>query len=299
MNDGAGASTRTLTLPDGRSLAYCSVGPPAGRPVMHCHGGLSCRLEIAFADALCRRLGITWIAADRPGIGGSDPCSSRIITNWPEDISALADHLGIERFAVTGWSAGGPYALACAAGLPDRVTGLASVAGMAPLRGGKDIRALGMATDRFVFSHAATHPVLCAGVMQLMRSAPLAMTRASVRRMLSRGPDLLSPDTVSAIAESFVESLSAGTGGTVQDYRLLAGNWGFSLADVQAPATIWHGKADSLLPAEHASRLGTALPNARLRILDDAGHFVLQRYCHAIFDELQGATTPDEGSAAQ
>src|SRR4029078_2982658 len=48
------------------------------------------------------------------------------------DVSGIADSLGIERFAVSGGSWGGPHSLAVAARLPDRVTRAASVAGVAP-----------------------------------------------------------------------------------------------------------------------------------------------------------------------
>jgi pimeloyl-ACP methyl ester carboxylesterase len=42
-------------------------------------------------------------------------------------VAALADELGVERFATWGISGGGPPALACAALLPDRVLAAASI----------------------------------------------------------------------------------------------------------------------------------------------------------------------------
>jgi pimeloyl-ACP methyl ester carboxylesterase len=39
-----------------------------------------------------------------------------------DDVVAVADQLGVRRFAVLGMSIGGPYALACAVRHPDRVT---------------------------------------------------------------------------------------------------------------------------------------------------------------------------------
>ena len=61
------------------------------------------------------------IAVDRPGIGGSDPKPGRVVANWAADVEDLADDLGLDRFAVSGWSAGGAYALACADALQPRV----------------------------------------------------------------------------------------------------------------------------------------------------------------------------------
>ena len=271
--------THTLALPDGRALAWCRVGDPEGTPVLHCHGGLSCRLEIAFADALCRQLGISWIVADRPGIGGSDACAGRSITDWPADVAALADHLAIDRFAVTGWSAGGPYALACGVMLADRVSTVATIAGMAPLRGSEDIEALGLATDRWLFSLAHRMPGLCGAMLSLVRLTPAALLRGSVRRMLGQGVDfaVLPRETADDVTAALAESLRPGGAGTVFDYRRLGGQWGFALEDVAVPVMIWHGTADDLLPYEHATRLFTEIPTAILEPRKDMGHFLLQR----------------------
>lgn len=46
------------------------------------------------------------------------------MADWPTDVAALADALGIDRFVVAGHSAGGPYAVACAALLLERVSGV-------------------------------------------------------------------------------------------------------------------------------------------------------------------------------
>ena len=53
------------------------------------------------------------------------------LLGWADDVQALADRLGLDRFAVVGWSAGGGYALACAARMPERISavGLASCEG--------------------------------------------------------------------------------------------------------------------------------------------------------------------------
>src|ERR1019366_4738676 len=55
-------------------------------------------------------------------------------TSAAADVSSIADALGIDRFAVMGYSGGGPHALACAALLPERVLGVVCVAGLAPFR---------------------------------------------------------------------------------------------------------------------------------------------------------------------
>ena len=106
-----------VNLPDGRDLAYEEYGDPAGFPVLSFHGGLSSHLDAAPAGAAAREAGIRLVAPDRPGMGLSTFQPGRTLLDWPEDVTALAHALGIERFAVMGWSAGGPYAAVCAAKL--------------------------------------------------------------------------------------------------------------------------------------------------------------------------------------
>ena len=82
------------------------------------------------ADAAER--GIRLISYDRPGYGGSTPQPGRSIADGADDVRAIAEHLGIERLAMWGFSGGGPYTLACAALLPDLVAAAAVVGSIAP-----------------------------------------------------------------------------------------------------------------------------------------------------------------------
>ena len=66
---------------------------------------------------------------DRPGIGGSDPKPGRTVAGWPADVEELAEHLGLDRFVVSGWSAGGPHALACAHALGQQVDAVGLLGG--------------------------------------------------------------------------------------------------------------------------------------------------------------------------
>jgi pimeloyl-ACP methyl ester carboxylesterase len=67
------------------------------------------------------------IMPERPGIGRSDTKERRTLSDWPTDVVALADALGVGRFAVLGVSAGGPYAASCAALIPQRLTAVGIV----------------------------------------------------------------------------------------------------------------------------------------------------------------------------
>src|SRR3954453_23613482 len=123
-----------VALPNGRRIGFAQYGDLCGKPVVSFHGGLSCRVDTQFADALFRRAGGSLISPDRPGIGLSDPLPGGRLLDYPDDMVYLADALGIERLATLGWSAGGAYALACAHKIPGRLTRVGLIASVAPLR---------------------------------------------------------------------------------------------------------------------------------------------------------------------
>ena len=96
--------SRTVTLRDGRTLAYAEYGSPSGRPLIHCHGTPSSRVAgaLIFDAAMATALDIRIIVPDRPGMGRSDFQRGRRIVDWPSDVQELTAALGLETFAVLG-----------------------------------------------------------------------------------------------------------------------------------------------------------------------------------------------------
>ena len=111
-----------VILVDGRTLVYTGLGEPVGPVVMYFHGAPASGLDLVWYDDQFVRAGIRVVSADRPGYGRSSPQPGRM-REWPVDVAALAGHLGVGQFVVIGLSAGGLYAVACAALLPGRVAG--------------------------------------------------------------------------------------------------------------------------------------------------------------------------------
>ena len=115
-----------------RRLAVRLWGPSSGSPVFLLHGTPGSRLSVHLRHEDLARLNVRVISYDRPGYGRSDPYHDRPVAQAADDVRAIADAFGHDTFAVLGRSGGGPHALACAALLPDRVTRVASLVGLAP-----------------------------------------------------------------------------------------------------------------------------------------------------------------------
>src|SRR5579884_1106386 len=123
----------TLRLRDGRALGYAEAGASAGTPVIHCHGEPSSRLEVLLFAEVAASLGVRLIGLDRPGFGRSDLKPGWQMLDWPDDVAEVADQLGIDRFAVTGFSGGGPFVLACAYKIPHRLTACGLISTFPPV----------------------------------------------------------------------------------------------------------------------------------------------------------------------
>jgi pimeloyl-ACP methyl ester carboxylesterase len=121
-------------LPDGRMIGYAEYGTEQGKPLFYFHGWPSSRIEFGGykGDEIAWRLNVHVIAVARPGFGLSSYQPYHRLLDWPKEIAFLADHLGLQRFAILGYSANRPYTLACAYALADRLTAVGVVSGLAP-----------------------------------------------------------------------------------------------------------------------------------------------------------------------
>jgi pimeloyl-ACP methyl ester carboxylesterase len=262
-----------------RRLGFAEYGDPAGRAVMSFHGGLSSRLDAAPLDEAARALGLRIISPDRPGIGLSDFQPGRTLLDWPNDVRALADALGIERFGAVGWSAGGPYVAACGFADPERITAGAMVASAVPFELAGNRHGLNLA-DRALLVLSERAPFLASTALRLTISRPSA---GALERSVARS---LLPVDVEAIrrvgppeqAVAFMkESLRSGTLGVIRDYCVFGDPWGFDLEDVKIPVHVWQGADDTMCPPEDPVLLARHLADAELSIVPGEGHISLMR----------------------
>jgi pimeloyl-ACP methyl ester carboxylesterase len=269
-------TNRRIGLRDGRWLGFAEYGDARGMPLFVFHGTPGSRLMVRAAHEAGKAHGVRLIAPDRPGFGLSSRQAGRRIGDWPQDVAELADALEIPRFGVVGVSGGGPYALACAWRIPERLRVVGSVSGLAPMAGA------GPQPDR------QDHALLTVARRAPWLGRPLAAFGAfawrcspgPVFRQLQRfGPPadrvvLARPDVARALITGVREAFRDGSQGTADELRLFSRPWDFPLEEVAIPVHVWHGARDTLVPCAAAHRLARLLPDCRLEIVPDGGHYL-------------------------
>jgi pimeloyl-ACP methyl ester carboxylesterase len=263
-------------LADGRALSFTGYGADSGQPAIYCHGWPSSRLEAAFLHDAALSAGLRLIAIDRPGFGDSSHQPRRRLIDWPADVAAFADALGLATWRMIGVSGGAPYALSCARALPDRVLGVAIIGGLGPLTGPA---VEGMSAARVaLLRNGLQQPWLLAGELSALRLwlqwHPTSFIRRFARGYPPRDQSLvLQPQYQVQWRAMVLEAFRHGARGPVHDAALLSGEWGFALEDIRCRVELWHGTRDTIVPVGFGHLLAAAMPNCRARFLADDGHF--------------------------
>lgn len=283
----------TIRLRDGRTLGFAQFGDPTGNAIFFFHGGGDSRLQRHADDSVAESLGIRLITTDRPGVGLSTYQRRRRLADWPSDIGQLADALSIPRFAVLGYSMGGPHALACAWGLPERVIVAGVVSGIAPFD-----RPGGMADmSPFVtrmFTYARRSPQFVRPSIFLMarrvRRDPQAFIDELFARATPYDRDVGSrPERRANHAQTLIEAARQGSRGLSWELSMMARPWGIPLADITVPVHLWYGADDTVTPLQMARYLVAAIPTAELELWPDAAHQAIFVYWREILAALAGS----------
>jgi len=286
-----------LRLSDGRLLTFVETGPSDGVPVIYCHGAIGSPLRDSVdLGPITERLKVRHIAVNRPGFGGADLACGRTVTAFADDLAALADALQLDTFFLVGVSAGGPYTLAAAHGLRQRVIRAAVCSSLSPLCAphrtpGMPLRIrLGLTALAAVPQTArrvgdALLPILHRhpGLLHRVIAAHAAPTERA---------RLAEADERHAAGASFLSATAYGVGGMIEDYLTYSRGWGFRPEDVQPEIQVWHGGLDPLVPVEHALQLAASLPACRVFVDPDEGHHFFRRRLEEIMTVL---LKPDQG----
>ncbi len=281
MVDGASERSGEVVTPNGRMLSYLQVGQPDGPLVIHNHGGPSSRLEARLFAHSAARHRLSFVCVDRPGIGRSSPQRERTYEGWADDLMTVADALGHHEFGVTGWSEGGPWALAAAAYLdPDRLRHVTSIAG----------GSYGAFGDNWAADHLSKADAL-GGALALRFPAGFRVMYATLGLVAKRfnatyvkqarkavndydQQILLQPDVAAAFGEASAECFDHGSTGLVRDSELLYRRWAFDVSSITRRVHVWQGSNDRLVTAYINETVADRMPGAVWHQVDGAGHFV-------------------------
>ena len=260
-------TTYELVIGD-RVVNYCLYGPLDGTPVISHNGSPSTRWKRPNIVSAIERSGVRMLVHDRPGYGGSTRQVGRRVADAAADVRRLADAIGWERFAVHGHSGGGPYALACAALLPGRVTRCAVGAGLAPSHA-EGVDFFGRLDPR----RGQTFRLALEGEAKL-RPVMAEAAAAIMAQIAAGGPEMLpepgqpappeqsraidDPAAMARLGATFADSLD----GWIDDQFAAIGPWGFDVAQIAVPVGIWHGSHDTRMPPAHSDWLTASIPTA-------------------------------------
>jgi len=268
----------SVLLPDDRRLGYAEFGVPNGRPVLWFHGTPGARRQIPpEARAAALECQVRLIGIDRPGVGDSTAHLYHSFRGWARDISTFADHLGIDRFGLIGLSGGGPYVLACAHAMPDRVVAGAVLGGVAPACGdeaapGGLVRLAAQFAPLYRWFHEPLGIALTAMVWSLQ---PFASPVFSLFMRFSPKGDrevFARPEMKAMFLDDLISGSRWGLRAPVYDLVLFSQPWGFQLRDIRVPIHFWHGDADHLVPLAHGKHQAALVPKADLHVRHGESH---------------------------
>lgn len=266
-----------LPRPGGHAIGWAVFGDPAGAPFYFFHGFPGSRLQAGVVARQATDAGICLVGFDRPGYGVTPWRAAPRVQDTVDDVAALADHLGHDRFAAIGVSCGGPHALAAACRLGPRVRGVGLLAGMAPM----DLPALRkgqMPALRALFGLGRVHPWLAAPMFALDR---LVLSRPEARALDLLAPMLGPADRAAlqadppaglAFARGLQEAYRPGMAGAFGDLRRILAWRGLGLTVLDTPVHVFQGTEDRHVPEAMGRHLARRLPAATLHLMPGEGH---------------------------
>lgn len=267
---------------DGRRVHVYDAGGPHGSLAVIWHHGTPNLGELPVpllpVAAAC---GLRFVSYDRPGYASSTRQPGRDVAAAAADVAAVADALGIARFALMGHSGGAPHALACAALLPGRALAVVAMSGTAPFGADGLDWFSGMANPATVRAASQGRAVL---------EAHFASDHD--------GPDPFTPEDGAALAGRWSwladmagRALAGGTAGMVDDELAYVTPWGFDPSQVAVPVLVVHGGQDSMVPVSHGRWLASRLPSAELWERPEDGHITVLDAGAAALDWLLAHAT--------
>ncbi|HEY6470281.1 MAG TPA: alpha/beta hydrolase [Candidatus Dormibacteraeota bacterium] len=258
-------SDKVITTSEGRSVGFRRYGADTEPSLLYLHGCPGSRAEVRLYEPdLLEDLGICVVAVDRAGYGLTESASDWDVLARVRDAVAVAGAVGMSTFTVQGTSAGGAYALAVAASVPDRVRSVI-------LAGGQGRLDTDWAFDDMPAEFAESWREELRdpeGSRQRFETEMLAFRNAPdiVGAWLDMTSHMTDDERAfvascgDALIEDTLEATRQGAMGYWLDGQTRGRPWPFAVDTIQAPIHVFHGDRDGWnpLPALRRSLVGAA-----------------------------------------
>jgi pimeloyl-ACP methyl ester carboxylesterase len=268
-----------VAVGDDRQIGFAEFGAPQGRAIFWLHGTPGARRQIPIeARVFAEEADVRLIGIDRPGIGSSTPHQYENVLEFADDLRAIADTLGIDKLAVIGLSGGGPYTLACAAAMPDRVVAAGVVGGVAPTIGADGIGGglMGNVGTRVApLLAVAKVPIGIVATTLIRIIRPFGGPATDLYGLVSPPADralLARPEIKAMFLDDLLNGSRRQMAAPFYDVIAFARDWGFRLDEVKVHVRWWHGDADHIVPYAHGEHVVSRLPDAELFPMPGESH---------------------------
>jgi len=285
---------RNETLAIGaRSLDVLSGGAADGPALILHHGTPSDATLFSGWDEAARVHGLRLFSISRPGYATSSRRRGRTVADVADDVALVLDRFAVPWFVTAGWSGGGPHALASASFLGPRCRAAATLAGVGPYAI-PDLDFLdGMGPENHAEFGAALRGEDALRAWLGENAADFAQVTgpeivSAFGGLISQvDKDALAGSVADAFAATMRRALAGGFDGWIDDDLAFIEPWGFPLASIGVPVTVWQGDLDLMVPAAHGAWLASAVPGAVARAAPGHGHIsLITTFRDAIVDDL-------------
>ena len=278
------AEIQELILPSGQRTSWREYGAATGEPLIFCNGWPGSSEQGMCLHALGERLGFRIIAPDRPGFGRSTSQPGRGLSDWPPVVAAIADHLGLEKFALMGISGGGPYVLATAWALDSRVRAVCLCCTAVPTHLPEARRGLHAGYRALLqlneVAPSGVRMALWAMAWMARIPIPTALLHLFLKWLLPKPDAAVLGDRAmfDLFAPSYRAAMRAGGGALYEDGHPYTLPWPFAVEEIRVPVRMWHGTQDANFQIDLARRLAGQLTQVSFFERNE-GHYSIAFRC--------------------
>jgi pimeloyl-ACP methyl ester carboxylesterase len=267
-----------IASPDGRVIQVGTIGDPSSPTVFFHHGTPGSASLVRTIEPLAAKADVYIVTMSRAGYGSSSRLEGRNVATAAQDTRTVLDALGRDRYAVVGWSGGGPHALACAALDAPRCIAAWSLAGVVPMSA--DINwTEGMGPENLEeFALAKEGGPEYVAMIEAQGTALGGATADNVVALfggLLSEPDKATLESTEArelFADSLHQGFSNGWRGFYDDDQAMMNEWGFDPTTISVPVAVWYGDEDLMVPPAHGGWLVRSIATSSEHHYPAEGH---------------------------